>query len=124
MQKCLSQNEQVNIDSLTLQVKHGSAGLFSSVSSVPGKVVDIKEDWDDILNNNDVKHLHVLCLLVQLGPKVADEKLMNSFYKSLGHVHNARWITAASNVLVLYMQEEEPSKDLVLLVTFIASSTA
>ena len=90
-----------------------------SFNPIPGKVVDIKEDWDDILNNNDVKHLHDLCLLVQLGPKVADEKLMNSFYKSLGHVHNARWITAASNVLVLYMQEEEPSKDLVLLVTYI-----
>ena len=88
---------------------------------IKGKVIDIKEDWEEILQNNDVKHLHDLCLLVQLGAKLAGPKLLNAFFKTLGHVHNARWITAASNLLVLYMQEEEPSKDLVLLVTFIVN---
>ena len=92
-----------------------------SFNPIPGKVFSIKEDWNEILQNNDVQHLHDLCLLVQVGAKVADERLINSFFKTVGHVHNARWVTAASNVLVLYMQEEEPSENLVLLVKYIVN---
>ena len=90
-----------------------------SFKAIPGKVVEIKEDYDEICQNNDVKHLIDLCLLTQAGPKEADTKLVNAFYKNVGKVHNARWITTASNLLVLYMQEEDPTDQLVLLVKFI-----
>ena len=89
--------------------------------AIPGKVVEIKEDYEEILSNNDMKHLIDLSLLVQVGAKVADTKLVNAFYKTVGKVHNARWITTASNLLVLYMQEEDPTEALVLLVTYIVN---
>ena len=88
---------------------------------IKGKVIEINDECGKILQNNDVKHVHDLSLLLQAGAKAAGTKLVNSFFKSVGHVHNARWITTASNLLVLYMQEENPSDDLVLLVTFIVN---
>ena len=88
---------------------------------IPGKVVEITEDYDKILHNHDVKQLHELSLLTQLGPKMAGTRLTNAFFKSVGHVHNARWVTTASNLLVLYMQEEDPSEDLILMTKFIVN---
>ena len=73
--------------------------------AIEGKVVEIKEDHQEILQNHDLQQLHDLSLLVQLGPHKAGTKLLNSFFKAVGHVHGARWVTTATNLLVLYMQQ-------------------
>ena len=86
---------------------------------IKGNVQPIEEEFEEILQNHDIKHLYELALLVQMGAKLAGTKLVNSFFKAVGHVHAARWVTTASNLLVLYMQEMSPSKELVLLVEYI-----
>lgn len=87
---------------------------------IKGKVVEITDKSGKILENNDVSHLHDLSLLIQAGPN-AEPRLVNAFFRSVGHVHNARWVTTASNLLILYMQSEDPSDELVLLVNFIVN---
>ena len=76
-----------------------------SFKPIDGKVVQIEEDCEEILQNQDMKQLHDLSLLVQLGPQKAGTRLVNSFFRAVGHVHAARWVTTASNLLVLYMQQ-------------------
>ena len=105
-----------------ITAKHGlkRTNMNLEFKPIPGKVEEIMEGGK-ILDNNDVNHLHDLSLLIQRGHKAAGTKLNNAFFRSLGHVHNARWVTTASNLLVLYMQSEEPSEELVLLVQFIVN---
>ena len=73
--------------------------------AIEGKVEPIEEECNEILQNHDMKQLHDLSLLVQLGPKKAGTRLINSFFRAVGHVHAARWVTTATNLLVLYMQQ-------------------
>ena len=81
---------------------------------VPGKV-----EWgldDTILHNNDVRMLYHLCILLQEGPNTRNLELMAFFARKVGVVTTARWVTTASNLLCLYMQEKEPTPNLRLLV--------
>ena len=106
-----------------ITAKHGlkRTNMNMMFKPIAGKVEEIKDECGDILQNNDVRHVHDLSLLVQMGPKAAGTRLVNSFFKSVGHVHNARWVTTASNLLILYMQEENPSDRLTLLVKYIVN---
>ena len=72
----------------------------------------------EYLNNNDVKNLYHFCLLVESGPN-GDPDLLEWFNAKPGHVTPARWITTASNLLVLYMQTPSPTPELKLLIKFI-----
>ena len=82
---------------------------------ITGKVTDINEEFK---HNNDLKIFHDLCMLTQAGPN-ARQELLDAFKKSPGVVHQARWVTAASNLLCLYLQSMNPSKDLILVVKII-----
>ena len=105
-----------------ITAKHGlkRSNMNMNFKPIKGKVVEITENYGKILENKDVCHLHDLSLLIQAGPN-AETRLVNSFFKTVGHVHNARWVTTASNLLILYMQSEDPSDELVLLVNFIVN---
>ena len=82
---------------------------------ITGKVTDIHEEFK---HNNDLRLFHDLCMLTQAGPN-ARQELLDAFKKSPGVVHQARWVTAASNLLCLYLQSMNPSNDLILVVKII-----
>ena len=84
---------------------------------ITGKVTDIHEEFK---HNNDLKLFHDLCMLTQAGPN-ARQELLDAFNKSPGVVHQARWVTAASNLLMLYLQSMNPSKDLILVIKIIVN---
>ena len=69
----------------------------------------------EILNNQDVAMLFYLCLLLQEGPKTRNQQLLNWFARKVGVVTAARWVTTASNILIHYMQEQQPSPVLQIL---------
>ena len=71
------------------------------------------------LKNQDEKLLLGYCLLVQHGPE-SDEDLKVSHRKP-GQVCASRWVTTASNCLRLYIQTENPSANLILIVGFIVN---
>ena len=80
---------------------------------IPGKVRSVSEE---LLHNKDVKNFYMLCQLVQEGPKTSNKQLMSFFTYNPGKVTAARWITTANNILCLYMQATQPTKELVLLI--------
>ena len=82
---------------------------------VPGLVVPINEA---LLQNNDIRNLFELCLLVQAGPK---SKHIKAFQCSPGNVSQARWITSANNILIHYMQLTKPSNELRLIVRVVVN---
>ena len=84
---------------------------------VPGLVEHVD---DALLQNNDIRNLFELCLLVQAGPK-ADKHLVKAFQCSPGNVSQARWITTANNILIHYMQLTKPSKELRLIVKVVVN---
>ena len=79
----------------------------------------VKEVHPSYLNNKDVRLLYFLCLLVQSGPSC--KNLVKYFNKKPGKVTGARWITTATNILMLYMQTKAPSKNLILLTKIIVN---
>ena len=64
--------------------------------------------------NNDSKYFYEICQAIITG-NFPDELV----YKIVGHVHQARWITCASNILRLYCQTTDPSIWLIKMVHFI-----
>ena len=82
---------------------------------MPGLVVPIDET---LLQNNDIRNLFELCLLVQAGPK---SKHIKAFQCSPGNVSHARWITSANNILIHYMQLTKPSNELRLIVRVVVN---
>ena len=83
--------------------------------TIAGKV----EVYDDELIksfNNDFLYFYLICHAVQNGWENFPEFLV---YKLIGHVHQARWITCASNTLRLFCQTKRPSKWLKKAVAFI-----
>ena len=88
---------------------------------IKGHVERLEADApDQFLHNNDIKNFYHFCLIVQEGPK-CDPDLLRWFEAKPGHVTPARWVTTASNLLVLYMQTppEEVTPKLKLLVKYI-----
>ena len=83
---------------------------------VPGLVVSVDEA---LLQNNDLRNLVGLCLLIQAGPKA--KHLVKAFKCEPGKVSQARWVTTANNLLVHYMQLTKPSKELTLLVKIVTN---
>ena len=79
---------------------------------------DVKA-YQPLLHNKDVELLYYLCLLVQEGPGA--KHLLPYFKRNPGKVTSARWITTASNILVVYLQEPNPSEILSLLVKVIVN---
>ena len=79
----------------------------------PGKVRNVDAS---LLHNKDLKNLYWLCVLVQEGPKTTNQDALTHFEYTPGVVTAARWITTASNILCLYMQETQPSEQLILLI--------
>ena len=57
----------------------------------------------EFLDNSDVKHMYHFCLIIQEGPN-CDPDLLAWFDAKPGHVTPARWVTTASNIMVVYMQ--------------------
>ena len=99
--------------------KHGLARQNMNMSFVPisdGEIILVEEEF---LQNNDLKLLYKARLLVILGVKNADAQLLNVFWFNPGHIHGARWVTLATNLLFLYMQEVSPSQNLILLVKYV-----
>ena len=86
---------------------------MANFKSRPGKVVSVSEE---LLHNKDVKNLLMLALLVQEGPNTKKKELLPYFGYTPGKVTAARWITTASNLLVYYMQQTQPTKELVILI--------
>ena len=86
---------------------------------VKGKVTELNPEEVKILQNNDVKLLYFMCLLVQLGPKA--ENLVKYFNMKPGKVTAARWITTCTNILMLYCQTSNPPKNLILLTKIIVN---
>ena len=84
---------------------------------VPGKIPE--NVAEELLHNHDLKQVYHLGLLTQIGYKAASQKLVNYFFNQPGTVTAARWVTTASNILLLYMQEEEPSDNLKQMVEII-----
>ena len=74
----------------------------------------------EFLDNSDVKNMYHYCLVVQEGPN-CDPDLKEWFEAKPGHVTPARWVTTASNILVVYMQTppDEVTPKLKLLVKYI-----
>ena len=72
-----------------------------------------------LLQNNDITNLFHLCLLIQAGPKA--KHLVKHFDCSPGNVSQARWITTANNILILYMQSMNPSNELRLIVRIVVN---
>ena len=83
----------------------------------PNAKVPIIEEC--FLNNNDVKKLYLLCLLIMNGFENATEEQINAFNGPPGKVTAARWITTAVNILCLYLQSKSPTPNLVLLTSII-----
>ena len=100
--------EQISGDEGLVQTK------MVNFEPIKGMVPDIYADY---CNNNDVQMLHRKCLLVQQGPG-ADKYLKISDAKP-GKVNSSRWVTTATNILCLYIQTEDPSDNLILLVKYV-----
>ena len=100
------------------EVVSGKDGLVKS-PMVNFEPIDgwVLETYAKLCQNNDVDILHRYSLLVQKGPE-ADAYLKISDCKP-GKVTASRWVTTASNVLCLYIQTEEPSENLILLVKIV-----
>ena len=58
----------------------------------------------------------MLCLLVQEGPNTSNRDLLVYFSYNPGTVTAARWVTTACNILCYYMQQSQPTKELILLI--------
>ena len=86
---------------------------------IPGLVPD-KVD-PELLQNSDMNQLYNLGVLTKLGTKKATAAQINAFFCNPGTVTAARWVTTASNILTLYLQEHKPSANLILLVEIIQS---
>ena len=80
-----------------------------------GKVTEISKE---LLQNQDIRNMYHLCLLVQTGP-CAPPDIAKYFECTPGTVSFARWITTANNVLCLYCQTENPTYELILLTQII-----
>ena len=96
----------------------GDEGLVRSkmirFKAISGKVPVIYADY---CKNNDVETLHGYCLLVQQGPDA--DKYLKMSGKKPGKVTASRWVTTATNILCLYIQTEEPSDSLILMVRYV-----
>ena len=99
--------------------KDGLARANMNMAFVPisGKVPDTVDE--ELLHNSDLKHLYNLSILTKLGTKKASQKQINAFFCQPGTVTAARWVTTACNLLTLYLQEENPSSNLTLMVEII-----
>lgn len=93
------------------------ANMNMSFVPIPGLVPDNVDP--KLLQNSDIKHVYDLGTLTKLGTKKASTAQINAFFCHPGTVTNARWVTTASNILTLYLQEENPSANLVLMVEII-----
>ena len=82
--------------------------------------LDGKVTWisKELLQNQDIRNLYYLCILVQTGPW-ASHDIAKYFDCTPGTVSFARWITTANNVLCLYCQTENPTYELILLTQII-----
>ena len=80
--------------------------------------VDVLPDMDkEMLQNMDVKNLHLLCNMISTGiPNSKLEKLL------LPTITGARWLTHSIRILVLYLQENDPSPALKKMVNFIGKN--
>ena len=77
---------------------------------VKGLVKDYSDDPGFIASlNNDLQYLYELCMALQKGPQFFSEALAN---KIPGQMHQARWVTLASNEGRLYAQTENPTQNL------------
>ena len=85
---------------------------------VPGLVGSVDQV---LLQNNDLRNLIALCLLVQAGPGPKGKQHLNAFKCEPGKVSNARWVTLANNCLIHYMQLTKPSKELTLIVRIVVN---
>ena len=74
----------------------------------------------EFLDNGDVKNMYHFCLVIQEGPN-CNPDLREWFNAKPGHVTPARWVTTASNIMVVYMQTppEDVTPKLKLLVKYI-----
>ena len=84
---------------------------------VPG-LVNFEDVHKSLLQNNDIRNLFYLCLLIQEGP---NSKYVKYFKCEPGKVTQARWVTTANNVMVHYMQLKKPTPELRLLVRIITN---
>ena len=84
---------------------------MAKFKALKGQVKMIPKEF---LQNKDTENLMYLSLLVQTGPKASPE-ILKVFDCCPGIVSFARWITTANNVLCLYCQTSNPSKELILL---------
>ena len=97
---------------------HNNRGLLGrekpmvQFTPVPGLVGEVDADWFKTANN-DVKTIIELSHVVQSGPPEEPFKCVP------GHVNSSRWVTTGSNILYLYIQTENPSEDLIMLVRYV-----
>ena len=85
---------------------------------IKGEIIEVAEEY---LQNNDLHLLYYARLLVITGAKEAADWLINYFYHSPGKIHKARWVTLATNLLFLWMQDLTPTENLRLLVTYVVN---
>ena len=74
----------------------------------------------ELLQNKDLKNMHALCILLKKGPRAA-KKILAAFFCVPGKVNQSRWITMVNNVMVHYLQQTNPTPELILLVKFITN---
>ena len=80
----------------------------------------VKKIPGEFLDNSDFKNMYHFCLVVQEGPN-CDPDLRAWFDAKPGHVTPARWVTTASNIMVVYMQTppEAVTPEMRLLVKYV-----
>ena len=76
---------------------------------VPGLVKDYSDDPDFIASlNNDLQYLYEICIALQKGRQHFSDALAN---KIPGQMHQARWVTLASNEARYYAQTPNPTEN-------------
>ena len=86
--------------------------ILPNFKPIKGDVCYLEPEY---LQNNDIRNLHTMMIIVQGGPSLIKE----DFKITPGPVNLARWVTTATNILCLYVITEDPSDELVLFVEFI-----
>ena len=88
--------------------------VYGNTKDMPS---DVKVDL-----SQDQKYLLKACLAVQVGhANTYPDTLQFLSTASPGSLHHARWLTRANRLLRLYMGTDEPSAELVQLITFVVN---
>lgn len=91
---------------------------------ITGNTKDMPQNIKSDLSQ-DQKYLLKACLAVQLGHSNTDPETLKFLSTgSPGLLHHARWLTRANRLLRLYMGTDQPSPELVQLVSYIVNCYA